>query len=54
MYIDEVQHPETGQFHLLQAESSADLEQKIADVLMGVEDLRLQELRGRAKTQGRS
>lgn len=39
MYVDEIQHPETGEFHLVAGETRAELEQKIADLLADVVDL---------------
>lgn len=39
MYVDEIQHPETGEFHLLTAETVEELEQKIAALLADVVDL---------------
>lgn len=39
MYVDEIQHPETGQFHLIARETAAELEQEIADILADVADL---------------
>lgn len=39
MYVDEIQHPETGEFHLLTADTVEELEQKTADLLVDVVDL---------------
>lgn len=38
-YVDEIQHPKTGEFHLLEAADRDGLQQKIAEVLADAEDL---------------
>jgi len=38
-YVDEIQHPQTGEFHLLEAADPDDMQQKIAEVLADAEDL---------------
>lgn len=39
MYVEEIQHPETGELHTVTAETTAELEQAIADLLADVVDL---------------
>ena len=38
MYVDKIQHPETGEFHLLTAETVEELEQRTAELLTDVVD----------------
>ena len=38
MYVDEMQHPETGEVHLLTAETVEELEQKTAALVAHVVD----------------
>lgn len=38
-YVDEIQHPETGEFIILAADTASSLERQIAEALADVVDL---------------